>query len=99
MTIDYISKEIQEINSENIKAKVISYEITEQDMYLIANMQNEEYELKRIFLRKDNIIDMVVDNIDAGFVVQGGKIEDKFILKSFIVKEGLQQLLTLLSLQ
>lgn len=99
MVIDYTWKEIKEINSENIKAKVITYEISEEDMYRIANSQNEEYQIRRLFLRKDNQYDMVVDNIDAGLVVQGGKIDNKWLLKSFIVKEGLQQLLSLLSLQ
>lgn len=46
-------------------------------MYRIANSQNEEYQIRRLFLRKDNQYDMVVDNIDAGLVVQGGKIDNK----------------------
>jgi hypothetical protein len=99
MIIDYISKQINDLDTGTIKATIVSYEISEEDMKALALLQDDTYNINRIFLRKDNILDLVVDNIDKGYIVQGGLIDNKMILKAFIVKEGLKELLTMLSLQ
>ena len=97
MIIDYISKQINNLDTGTIKATIIAYEISEEDMKALALLQDDTYKINRIFLRKDNVLDLVVDNIDKGYIVQGGLVDDKMILKAFIVKEGLKELLQKMS--
>lgn len=98
VAIEYINKEIRNINSDGIVATEILYEITENDMVKVAATQSEEYTINRFFLYKNwGEFEMVVDNIEAGLVIQGGIVGDKFILSSFIVKQGLEKLLLLLA--
>lgn len=100
MIIDYIKKNIRELNIEDkIKASIIEYTINEDDLYKLSFQQSEEYSINRIFLRKDNIYDLVVDNIDNGRILIGGLIQDKAILSQYIVEKGINELLIMLASQ
>jgi hypothetical protein len=98
LLIEYISKEIKPIKIAKIKATLISYEITEKDMNLIANLQTDEYKIQRFFMYKDwGTFELIVDNIENGKVIQGGKVGNKFLLNLYDVEEGLNELLIYLS--
>lgn len=100
MIIDYIEKNIRELNIEDkIKVSIIEYTINEDDLYKLSFQQSEEYSINRIFLRKDNIYDLVVDNIDNGRILIGGLIQDKAILSQYIVEKGINELLIMLASQ
>lgn len=100
MIIDYIKKNIRELNIEDkIKVSIIEYTINEDDLYKLSFQQSEEYSINRIFLRKDNIYDLVVDNIDNGRILIGGLIQEKAILSQYIVEKGINELLIMLASQ
>lgn len=100
MIIEYKSKNERELKSNVVDATLIDYEINESDMLAIADNLTPEYQLNRYFLTQDyKLFNMVVDNIDNGLVVVGGKIGDKFILTQYIVRKGLNELLFQLSLR
>ena len=100
MIIEYKSKNERELKSNVVDATLIDYEINESDMLAIADNLTLEYQLNRYFLTQDyKLFNMVVDNIDNGLVVVGGKIGDKFILTQYIVRKGLNELLFQLSLR
>ena len=48
--IKFFSKTIQKINTDNIKADVYIYEISKEDMEMIAFSMPEQYEVRRLFL-------------------------------------------------
>lgn len=99
--INYKDKKINNMNANGIKAEVISYEIEEQDMNLLAKLSGDEkeYEIRRFILYKDwGSFEMVVDNIQDGRIIQGGLVEGRYILNQYLVSEGLNNLLLLLSL-
>lgn len=98
LSVKYISKEIKPMNVGKIKANVVSYELTEEDMNKVATLQTDEYKIQRFFLYKEwGSFELVVDNIENGRVIQGGKLDNKFLLNYYEVEEGLTELLTLLS--
>ena len=98
LSVKYISKEIKPMNVGKIKANVVSYELTEEDMNKVAALQTDEYKIQRFFLYKEwGSFELVVDNIENGRVIQGGKLDNKFLLNYSEVEEGLTALLTLLS--
>lgn len=98
MIIDYIEKNIRELNIEDkIKASIIEYTINEDDLYKLSFQQTEEYSITRIFLRKDNIYDLVVDNIDNGRILIGGLVDNKAILSQYIVEKGINEILAMLA--
>ena len=98
--IKYFNKEHKTIDSAGIKSDVYIYEISKEDMEMIAYTMPEEYELRRMFLygEDENCLEMVVDNIDGGRVLQGGLIDNKYLLTYYIVQDGLDKLLAALSL-
>lgn len=97
--IKFFSKTIQKINTDNIKADVYIYEISKEDMEMIAFSMPEQYEVRRLFLcgEDEKHIEMIVDNIETGRVLQGGLVDNKYILTYYIVETGLDKLLTALS--
>lgn len=99
MIIDYIEKNIRELNIEDkIKASIIEYTINEDNLYKLSFQQSEEYSITRIFLRKDNIYDLVVDNIDNGRILIGGLVDNKAILSQYIVEKGINEILAMLAI-
>lgn len=99
MIIDYTNKNIRNLNVEDkIKAKIIEYTILEEDLYKLSENQTEEYSITRIFLRKDNIYDLVVDNIDNGRILIGGLVDNKAILSQYIVEKGINEILAMLAI-
>lgn len=99
MIIDYVDKNIRSLNVEDkIKAKIIEYTILEEDLYKLSENQTEEYSITRIFLRKDNIYDLVVDNIDNGRILIGGLVDNKAILSQYIVEKGINEILAMLAI-
>lgn len=98
MIIDYTNKNIRNLSVEDkIKAKIIEYTISEEDLYKLSENQTEEYSITRIFLRKDNIYDLVVDNIDNGRILIGGLVDNKAILSQYIVEKGINEILAMLA--
>ena len=92
--IYYSTKQIQDLNEQGIVAKVISYEISEEDMMKLAAMQPLEYTRQAIFMTNNtNIVDMVIDSIEDGRIVQGGVLDNKFVLTQYIVTQGIDKLL------
>ena len=53
LSVKYISKEIKPMNVGKIKANVVSYELTEEDMNKVAALQTDEYKIQRFFLYKE----------------------------------------------
>lgn len=99
MIIDYTNKNIRNLSVEDkIKAKIIEYTISEEDLYKLSENQTEEYSITRIFLRKDNIYDLVVDNIDNGRILIGGLVDNKAILSQYIVEKGINEILAMLAI-
>lgn len=99
MIIDYTNKNIRNLSVEDkIKAKIIEYTIPEEDLYKLSENQTEEYSITRIFLRKDNIYDLVVDNIDNGRILIGGLVDNKAILSQYIVEKGINEILAMLAI-
>ena len=98
LAVKYLSKEIKPMIAGAIKATVVSYEIDKDGMDAIAKLQTDEYKIQRFFVYKDwGSFDLVVDNIENGKVIQGGVVDDKYLLNYYDVEEGLTELLTLLS--
>lgn len=99
LAIKYLNKTIKEINTPEIKAQVIEYDVEKEDLELISKSQTSEYKINRLFLYKDwGTFELVVDNIEDGRVLQGGIIEEKCKLAYYIVEKGLQQLLFFLTM-
>ena len=99
MIIDYTNKNIRNLSVEDkIKAKIIEYTISEEDLYKLSENQTEEYSITRIFLRKDNIYALVVDNIDNGRILIGGLVDNKAILSQYIVEKGINEILAMLAI-
>lgn len=63
--IEYTNKTINNLNENGIEAKVISYEVSEEDLMKIAYGQEdsiEEYKPRAFFLKdknKENILELV----------------------------------------
>lgn len=96
--INYKIKTIKEFKVENIiEAQVISYEISEEDMIRLSEEQSINYEPLKIGLvakEDNNLIDLVVDDIENGRIIEGGLTsEGKFILNQYIVYKGLNEFL------
>lgn len=53
--IKYLNKEISKIDTDDVKAELISYEVSKEDMDTLAKMQNnnQEYEIRRFILYKE----------------------------------------------
>ena len=99
LAVKYISKEIKHLDKNNIKASIVSYEVEKEDMDTIAQLQTDEYKIQRFFVYKDwGSFELVVDNIENGKVIQGGLIDNKYILNCYDVESGLNELLMILSL-
>lgn len=98
LVINYISKEIKPLEIGKIKALIVSYQISKDGMNNIASLQSNEYKIQRFFMYKNwGTFELVVDNIENGKVIQGGLIDDKYVLNCYDVKEGLSELLTFLN--
>lgn len=102
MLIEYINKEVVEINQGNIKGQLITYEVnSEYDLLKISEQQNmnieEGYFQSRFFLHNksaENVYDLVVDNVVDGRIIEGGITkENKYILSYYIIKEGIEEFL------
>ena len=101
MIIGYKNKITKDIKDGCIDAELIEYEITKSDLQqlALAVQTADTYKINRIFLFKDNIFDLVVDNIDANKIVEGVIRDDgKAYLDQYIVKSGLHELIIALSL-
>lgn len=101
MIIGYKNKIIKDIKDGCIDAELIEYEIAKSDLQqlALATQTDDTYKINRIFLFKDNVIDLVVDNIDANKIVEGVIRDDgKAYLDQYIVKSGLHELIIALSL-
>lgn len=97
LVLDYKEKEIKDINTETIEATIVTYEVSKEDMERISKKSNKEtYERMCVGLRKDNKIDLVYDDIANNRLLQGGLIDNKYLLQHFIVKKGLDQLINYL---
>lgn len=99
MIIRYFDKKKSKIESDSIKAQVFKYEISEEDMNKISELQYCSEPLV-VGLCKDSdskIVELLVDSIDNGRILIGAKESNKFILTQFIVAKGLEALLNALS--
>lgn len=100
LDIEYKTKKIEKIQENNIKATVINYEISEEDMLKLSTLQTPDYQIRRIILYKEwGDFELVIDNIQDGRIIQGGIIGGKFILRQYLVESGLNELLFTLSMQ
>ena len=102
MLIEYINKEVIEINQGNIKGQLITYEVnSEYDLLKISEQQNANMEKgyfqSSFFLHNksaENIYDLVVDNVVDRRIIEGGVTrENKYILSYYIIKEGIEEFL------
>lgn len=97
MFIQYFNKNIQNYKTDIISVVVISYEISEEDMIKLSQEQSINYEPLKIGLiakECNNLIDLAVDNIEDGRIIEGGLTSDgKFILNQYIVHKGLNEFL------
>lgn len=99
LAIKYKSKELKYLDKNGIKATIISYELEKEDMDLIAQLQTDEYKIQRFFLYREwGSFELAVDNIENGKILQGGLIDNKYILNCYDVESGLNELLLILSL-
>jgi len=99
ITIEYFNKQIDHIKTSEIEATLVLYEVPMQDLAELADIPpTNDVQLRRMFLHnKDTkVIDLVVDNIPNGKVVQGGYKDGKFLLSFYNVKKGLEPLLDML---
>lgn len=99
MIIEYFNKKVEPISTPEITGIWITYDISEEDMFSLANSITGEYEERKIFLKEinSNKIDLVVDNIITNRVVQGGLTkEGKYQLNYYIIEKGIEDLLKLL---
>lgn len=100
MLISYKTKTQQTIDDSGIKATLIEYEITKEDLTELAcRAQLNDYSINYFYLQKNNILDIVVDNIDCNRLVEG-VIRDngKSYLDYYVVEKGLKELILTLSL-
>ncbi|WP_300924540.1 hypothetical protein [uncultured Clostridium sp.] len=100
MIIKYINKKVIDINENFIKGKLVQYELTHDEIAKIAALQeqNSSYKIQIFFLTKDNKqFDMVVDNIPTGRVLYGGIKDYKALLDNYIIENGVDELLKMLS--
>lgn len=96
LSIKYINKEINHLPpTETIDLILVSYEISEEDMVKLSQTQSMTYEPLQVQLYNDsNIIDLVVDNIEGGRILEGGLTSSgKYILSQYIVLKGLNEFL------
>lgn len=95
LLIKYHSKDIQQINTPNVEATVINYGVEKESLEMMATMQPEEYTVQYFGLYSDdsNIIDLVVDNIPGGHLIQGGMTDNKYFLTAYLVKKGIDEVL------
>ena len=99
MLIYYKSKKINNQKDKEIDLTTVDYEIEEKDMIALSLMRGEEYQPLRIGLTQDgNVIDLVVDEIEGGHIIEGGLTNDgKYVLTQYIVRKGLDKFLLLKS--
>lgn len=102
MVLTYFNKTFQLLDEQGIKGVLITYEISEDDMFRLASIQddNEVYYIRKVFIHKENnnCYDLICDNIEAGRIMQGGLTSDsRYVLSYYIIQEGLQKLLSILS--
>lgn len=97
MIITYKSKKIKNFKTDTIKAVVVDYEISEEDMVRLSEMQPVEYTPTYVGLSDGNgMIDLVIDNIELGRIIEGGLTnKGKYILSHYMISEGLEEFLKL----
>lgn len=96
LSIKYINKEINHLPpTETIDLILVNYEVSEEDMVKLSQTQSMTYEPLQVQLYNDsNIIDLVVDNIEGGRILEGGlTASGKYILTQYIVLKGLNEFL------
>lgn len=96
LSIKYINKEINHLPpTETIDLILVNYEISEEDMIKLSQIQSMTYEPLQVQLYNDsNVIDLVVDNIEGGRILEGGLTPSgKYILSQYIVLKGLNEFL------
>lgn len=96
LSIKYINKEINHLSpTKTIDLILVNYEISEEDMIKLSQTQSMTYEPLQVQLYNDsNVIDLVVDNIEGGRILEGGLTANKkYILTQYIVLKGLNEFL------
>ena len=96
LSIKYINKEINHLPpTETIDLILVNYEISQEDMIKLWQIQSMTYEPLQVQLYNDsNVIDLVVDNIEGGRILEGGLTANKkYILTQYIVLKGLNEFL------
>lgn len=96
LSIRYINKEINHLKpTKTIDLILVNYEISEEDMIKLSQTQSMTYEPLQVQLYNDsNVIDLVVDNIEGGRILEGGLTANKkFILTQYIILKGLNEFL------
>ena len=95
--IEYKKKSLRMINKDDILATEITYEVDKEDVDMLANSQTEEYKIQRICLYRDNINDLVVDNIHTGRILIAGMRDNKYYITNYIVQYGKEKLLSIIA--
>lgn len=99
MSIEYKSKIQKPIIENNIKAILVEYEISKEDLQRLSKtIKSDTYKVNSICLYKDNVLDLIIDDIEHNRIVEGVIREDnKAYLDYFIVDKGLHELIMALS--
>lgn len=97
--ITYYTKEIKPVQTEEIDATCITYEVSTEDLIALSTLPQDNLVLRRMFLIQEGnpVIDLIADNISCGRIIEGGIADDKAILAYYIVRKGLDPLLNLLT--
>lgn len=97
--VEYIDKKVIELNQDNIVGTNITYIIqSDNPQKLLNDCINEVDNTNRLVLFKDNIYDVLVNNVEDGLVITFGVTsKNELGVMFFKVKKGLDELLEQLS--
>lgn len=103
VAIEYIDKEVNEINELGIDATLITYKVKTENMMKLSelNLDPESYKPMRLFVYKDDIYDLLTDDMELGRMIlaSDGEKEGESIIKYCIVRKGLELLLPIINPQ
>ena len=94
MIINYTSKIEREIDLPNIKATIVTYEVSKKDLEFLSKFPPQSQYLFMNCDKRPTEYDIIVDSLDTQrFMTAGITTNHKAVLEYYLVKKGLDKIL------